>query len=69
MKKIISLILVMALCMSLSIAAFAAENSPGSNPPATTGDTSNVGIWMVVMAVAVVALFAVVVVFKKTQKK
>ena len=67
MKKFISLLLVLILCVSLSVSAFAAVQSPGGNAP--TGDTSGIEAWSLVLIVALVAMVAVTVLYKKTQKK
>lgn len=67
MKKVICLLIALALCLSLPVAAFAeAVQSPG--PVSPTGDTSPVGLWIAVMLVALVALIVTVIAFKKSGK-
>ena len=65
MKKIISLILVLVMCVALPISAAAAAQSPGVEPPVQTGDTNQLVIWFAVMAVSVVLLAVVVVLSRK----
>lgn len=67
MKKVISLVVVMLLCLSLAVPVCAAVDSPSA--PAQTGDTSMVGMWWILLVVALVAIAAVVVVYKKTATK
>lgn len=77
MKKVISMLLVLALCLYLPCAAFAVS-SPGSDgyAPSTpsqstpqTGDTFMPGLWLAVMLLALLAMVALVIVYKKFAKK
>ena len=65
MKKIISFVLVLAMCLALPITASAAAQSPGVEPPVQTGDTNQLIIWFVVMMVSVVLLAAVMILSRK----
>ena len=69
MKKIISLIMVLVLCVALPINAAAAAQSPGTEPPVQTGDTSQLIVWFAVMMVSVVLLAAVVLLSRKIWAK
>lgn len=70
MKRVISFLLVLAFCLSMSCTAFAATDSAADNNVVPnipkTGDT--IMIWVAVMALALVALAAVVVVYRKSTK-
>ena len=82
MKKVLSVLLVLVLCMYLPCAVFAVS-SPGSDgtapttPPATnppadnpvTGDTFMPGLWFAVMVLALVALVVVIISYKKFSRK
>lgn len=67
MKKFMSLLLVLVLCVSLPVTAVASVQSPGGNAP--TGDTSGIEIWSLVLIIALIAMVTVTVLYKKTQKK
>ena len=78
MRKMICLLLVLALCMSLTCTVFAAVSSPGQdgsaptnpddNVPAT-GDHAPVGMWLLVMLLALVALVIMIVYYYKEMKR
>ena len=66
MKKMISLILVLVLCVMLPISA--AAQAPGLEFSAQTGDTLDLGIWFTIMGAALLLLVIVVVLFHKFGK-
>ena len=66
MKKIVSLILVLILCVALPISA--AAQAPGLELSAQTGDTLDLGIWFTIMGAALLLLVIVVVLFHKFGK-
>lgn len=59
MKKMISLILVLVLCVMLPISAAAASDT-GLEVAAQTGDTLDLGVWFSVMGAALLLLVIVV---------
>ena len=66
MRNLICIILVLVLCMSLALPTFAAAPSAGDDNVAfnpKTGDT--IMLWAVIMLVALVALAAVVIFYRK----
>lgn len=69
MKKIISLILVLAmsLCMTCAVSAAAADSPGGSSP--VTGDNNMLGFWLLVMGLSLVAIVVVAVVYYRSTKK
>jgi LPXTG-motif cell wall-anchored protein len=74
-KKMLSILLVLAFCLSLVCPAFAAVSSPtGSGPrPGILGDTPKTGdvimFWVAIMAVSVMALGAVYCVYRRKFSK
>jgi hypothetical protein len=68
MKKIVSLILALALIVCLPCAASAAANSPGNDAP-VTGDSTMVGLWLLIMVCAMVAIVVTAVVYHQNAKK
>ena len=78
MKRVICLLLVMVLCMYIPCVALAATPSPGesaptepstpSGPPSETRDNSHVMLWVIIMVVALLAIVALVVAFRKFVK-
>lgn len=74
MKRVLSLILVLVLCACLPLTAFAAESSPPDTAPTTdgpsqTGDTASLGLWAVIMVVALLAAVVATVFYRKSLKK
>lgn len=69
MKRIISLLLVLVLCVALPVSVAAAEMSPGPEPPIKTGDTAPVDRWITIMVISLVLLVVVAFAFRKTFKK
>lgn len=76
MRRIICLLLVLLLCMSLPMAAFAAgsvaqSGTPvvtfGSNPK--TGDMAQMELWVPILIASALALVAMVVVYFKKFRK
>lgn len=68
MKRIISLLIVLALSLTLPMAALAVD-SPEIDPPDKTGDTAQLGLWITIMVVSLVLLVVAVVAFRKSAKK
>jgi len=78
MKRVICLLLVMVLCMYIPCIALAAAPSPGESaptepttpvgPPAVTRDDSHIMLWVIIMLVALLAIVALVVAFRKFVK-
>ena len=77
MRKMISMLLVLVLCLYLPCTAFAVS-SPGSDgsapttPPYSTpqtGDTFMPGLWLAVMLLALLAMVALVIGYRKISKK
>lgn len=66
MKKLFAT--VMALAMSAGLPCYAAEavQSPGPTPP--SGDTSNIGVWVAVLVVALIGLAVTTVLFLRSKK-
>lgn len=77
MKRIICMLLVLVLCMYLPCTAFAVSSpgQSGSAPtvPSTdnpkTGDSFAMYTWIIVMVLALLALVAVVIFYRKAMKK
>ena len=68
MKKIVSLILALALTVCLPFAVSAAANSPGHDGPPKFGDTTMIGLWVLVMVLSVVAIVVSTVVYRHNMK-
>lgn len=74
MRKVLSLLLVLALCACLPLTAFAAVSSPPDTAPSTdgpaqTGDPMELGLWIAVMIIALLAVVIVTVFYRKGLKK
>ena len=77
MRNIICLLLVLALCMSMTCTAFATLDSVGQNgkPPTepsgqpVTGDHADLGTWVLVMFATLVVLAIVIICYCKFFKK
>lgn len=74
MKRMVSFLLILALCLSLACPAFAAANpSPGESGPAKTPTSSGsnpktgdiIFFWVLIMVVSVMALSAVYLIYRK----
>ena len=68
MKRMISLLIALALIFALPMSAMAVE-SPGGDPPGKTGDTAQIGLWIAIMVVSLLLLIVVAVAFRKSMKK
>lgn len=75
MKKLISLLLVLALSLSLCCTAFAVASpggevptEPGSETPGT-GDPANLMLWIVLLVAALVAIIVLTLCFRKYLKR
>lgn len=72
MRRFICLALVLILCMSLPMAAFAANVSIGNEAPTSnpkTGDMAQMELWVPLMIVSALALVAMMVVYFKKFRK
>lgn len=78
MRRVICLLMVLALCVSLSCTAFAAVISPGQDGTAPTipddgvpdtGDNAALGTWLLVLLLALLVLILVVVGYCKYMKQ
>ena len=73
MRRIISLLLALVLCLALPMTAFAATASVGNSAPVTsnpkTGDIANMQFWIPVLIVSALALAAIVVIYFKKFRK
>ena len=73
MKKMISILLVLAFCLSLACPAFAAASSPTGSGPRPMGNNPKTGdvimFWVAIMAVSVMALGAVYCVYRRKFSK
>lgn len=71
MKKFISLVLALVICLSLAVPAFAATNSPEKKPSGTSSSNPKTGdvitLWVGVMAVSAAGLAAISAIRKKEQ--
>lgn len=66
MKRVISFLLVLVLCLSMACTAFAAAGSPQNPPPTSNPKTGDIIMfWVLVMVASVVALGAVYFVYRK----
>lgn len=68
MRRFICLMLALILCMSLPMAAFAANPSIGNGSP-KTGDMAQMELWVPMMILSALALVAVMVVYFKKFRK
>lgn len=68
MKRIVSLLIALALIFALPISAMAVE-SPGGDVPDKTGDTAQLGLWITIMVVSLLLLVVVAIAFYKSTKK
>jgi hypothetical protein len=78
MKRVICLLLVLILCTYIPMSVMAATPSPGPSaptepsnpnvPPVETRDNSHVILWAVIMVVALLAIIALVIAFRKFVK-
>ena len=72
MRRVISFILMLVIVLSLACPAFAATNSPADKAPAkvdNSGSNPKTGdiimTWVIVLAVSLIALVAVVMIYRK----
>ena len=78
MKRVICLLLVLILCMYIPMSVMAAAPSPGesapteptspSGPPSETRDNNHVMVWVIIMVVALLAIIALAIAFRKFVK-
>lgn len=69
MKKMICFLLVLAMSLSLACPVLAAPNSPSNKPSSTPQTGDGIMLYVVIMAVALIALLAVVVFSRKAFRK
>ena len=69
MRRFISLMLALILCLSLPMAAFAATASPGNSANPKTGDMAQMELWVPMLVISALALVAVMVVYFKKFRK
>ena len=68
MRRIISLLLVLILCVALPMAVFAATPSIGNESP-KTGDMANMELWVPMLIASALALVSLMVVYVKKFRK
>ena len=74
MRKVLCLILAIVLCACMPLTAFAAVESPPDTAPSTdgpsqTGDSMDLGLWIAIMVIALVAIVIVTLFYRKSMKK
>lgn len=72
MRRVICLMLVLILCMSMPMAAFAAVSSPSNYAPSSnpkTGDMAQMELWVPMMIASALALAVLMFAYFKKYRK